>query len=308
MAGLICVILFLSLAAIISVVGFIHYVRPAQMLNQLEKAASGGIGTSDSQDRDQSSFALQLLGAVGSLMPPSPPEASLIKKEAVAAGFRLDSAPLVLNGLKISLAIVFLVIGFCCRNIGGPPIAVILIPVFLAVGGYLLPGLVLSRLIHRRQEQIRHALPDALDMLVVCCEAGSGLDQAILNVGREFQVVHRALSEEFALVNMEILAGASRAAALRNLATRTGEDELKKLVAILIQTDRFGTSIADALRTQADFMRVKRRQIAEEKAGKVGVKLVFPIFFFCMPALSIFVMGPGLIQLMANLSSLSGVK
>lgn len=304
MAALICVSLFILLAAVISAIGFFQYVRPAQMLNRLEKA-SAPLGMIETQDRERSSIAAQLLGAVGSLMPPSAGEANLMKREAIAAGFRFESAPVVMTGLKISLALLFLVIGFFCRHIGGPPIAVFLIPAFLAVFGYLLPGLVLSRMISRRQEQIRHALPDALDMLVVCCEAGCGLDQAILNVAREFQLVHRALSEEFSLVNMEILAGASRSAALRNLATRTGEEELKKLVAILIQTDRFGTSIADALRTQADYMRVKRRQIAEEKAGKVGVKLIFPIFF-CMPALCILVMGPGLIQIMNNLSSLSG--
>ena len=100
---------------------------------------------------------------------------------------------------------------------------------------------------------------------------------------------------------MEMLAGGSRIEALRNFATRTGEEELKKLVAILIQTDRFGTSVSEALRTQSEFMRVRRRQIAEEKAGKVGVKLVFPIFFFCMPALMIIVAGPGMLQLFKNL-------
>jgi tight adherence protein C len=147
---------------------------------------------------------------------------------------------------------------------------------------------------------VRLGLADALDLLVVCCEAGCGLDQAILNVSREFATVHRALSEEFATINMEVLAGSSRSAALRNFATRTGEEEVRKLVAILVQTDRFGTSIADALRTQADYMRIRRRQVAEEKAGKVGVKLVFPIFFFCMPALVVLVAGPGMIEIMKS--------
>ena len=135
-------------------------------------------------------------------------------------------------------------------------------------------------------------------MLVVCSEVGCALDQAIQYVSREFKTVHPALSDELSLLNAELLAGATRAAALRSFATRTGEEEIKKLVAILIQTDRFGTSISESLRTQSDFMRVRRRQLAEEKAGKVGVKLVFPIFFFCMPSLVIVVAGPAMLQLL----------
>jgi tight adherence protein C len=190
--------------------------------------------------------------------------------------------------------------GFLCRNLSPVPVLHLLIPAGGIAFGYILPGFGLGRMIARRRERVRLGLADALDLLVVCCEAGCGLDQAILNVSREFTTVHRALSEEFALINMEVLAGSSRSAALRNFATRTGEEEVRKLAAILIQTDRFGTSIADALRTQADYMRIRRRQVAEEKAGKVGVKLVFPIFFFCMPALVILVAGPGMIEIMKS--------
>jgi len=200
-------------------------------------------------------------------------------------------------------------VGFLLRDHAPNPMLRLIMPAFFGLVGYMGPGIVLGRLTSRRQEQLRYALADALDMLVVCSEAGCALDQAILNVSREFKMVHKALSEEFSLVNMEIMTGASRADALRNLASRTGEEELKKLVAILIQTDKFGTSIADALRTQADFMRVKRRQSAEERAGKVGVKLIFPIFFFCMPSLIVVVMGPALLELMKNfLPSLNGAN
>ena len=136
---------------------------------------------------------------------------------------------------------------------------------------------------------------------MISTEAGCALDKALVNVSREFTSFHPAISEELTLVNMEMLAGGSRIEALRNFANRTGEEELKKLVAILIQTDRFGTSVAEALRTQSEFLRVRRRQLAEEKAGKVGVKLVFPIFFFCMPSLTIIVAGPGMLQLFKNL-------
>jgi len=131
------------------------------------------------------------------------------------------------------------------------------------------------------------------------------MDQALINVARELKSAHSAVSEELNIVNMEIMAGTTRAEALRSFARRVGEDEIKKLVALLIQTDRFGTSVADALRTQSDYLRIKRRQEAEERAGKVGVKLVFPIFFFCLPSLLIVTAGSGILQLVHNLGSIN---
>ena len=132
------------------------------------------------------------------------------------------------------------------------------------------------------------------------------MDQAIVNVSRELKKVHPAVSEELSLVNMEIMAGTSRSDALRNFARRVGEEEVKKLIAILVQTDRFGTSVSEALRTQSDYLRIRRRQEAEERAGKVGVKLVFPIFFFCLPSLLVVTAGSGFIQLFRNLGAMNG--
>ncbi|HOK44654.1 MAG TPA: type II secretion system F family protein, partial [Bryobacteraceae bacterium] len=160
---------------------------------------------------------------------------------------------------------------------------------------------ILEHLIDRRREQIRFALPDALDLMVVCMEAGLGLDQAIANVSRELMRTHKALCEELGLVTLEMRAGKRRGEALKNLADRTGEQELRKLVATMIQADRFGTSIAEALRTHSDFMRVRRRQEAEERAAKVGVKLVFPIFFFILPSMLLVAAGPGILQLVKQL-------
>jgi tight adherence protein C len=159
----------------------------------------------------------------------------------------------------------------------------------------------LEKMMDKRQERLRLSLPDALDLLVVSVEAGLGLDQAMLNVSRELITAHKELSEELRMVMLEMRAGKRRIDALRNLAERTGEAELRKLVAILVQTDRFGTSIADSLRTHSDFMRVRRKQQAEERAGKVGVKLVFPIFFFILPAMLIVAAGPGILQLFKHL-------
>ena len=199
------------------------------------------------------------------------------------------------------LAVGMAILGLALRGRVNNRILTVILPVAAAGVGYLLPGLILGRLVKRRQEQIRFALPDVLDLLVVCSEAGCGLDQSMVNVCRELKTVHPAVAEELSFVNMEIMAGKGRADALRNFGRRTGEDEVKKLTAILIQTDRFGTSVSDALRTQSDFLRIRRRQEAEERAGKVGVKLVFPIFFFCLPSLLVVTAGPGMLQLFQNL-------
>jgi tight adherence protein C len=170
------------------------------------------------------------------------------------------------------------------------------IPVGAGLIGYFLPSLYLDSAITSRHERLRLSLPDALDLMVVSVEAGLGLDQAMQYVGRELATTHPELCLELQMVNLEIRAGARRVEALRHLADRTGEPELRKLVAVMIQTDRFGTSIADSLRTHSDFMRVRRRQEAEERAGKVGVKLVFPIFFLILPSMLVVAAGPGLLQ------------
>ena len=142
--------------------------------------------------------------------------------------------------------------------------------------------------------------------MVIAVEAGLGLDQAIQYVGKELKITHTDISDEFDILTLEMRAGKRRAEALRNLADRTGEREISKLVAVLIQTDRFGTSVADSLRTHSDFMRVRRRQEAEERAGKVGVKLVFPIFFCILPAMMIVAAGPGVLQLFKYLIPMMG--
>ncbi len=163
--------------------------------------------------------------------------------------------------------------------------------------GWFFPGLALEHLVTARQERIRFSLPDALDMIVICIEAGHALDQAFVRVAKELHATHPDICDEFSLVNLEMRAGKRRAEALHNVAERTGEKELQKLIAIMIQSDRFGTSVAESLRVHSEFMRIRRRQDAEERAGKVGVKLVFPIFFFILPSMLIVAAGPGLLQI-----------
>ena len=162
-----------------------------------------------------------------------------------------------------------------------------------AVAGFILPDIWLGRRIKARQQILRLALPDALDLLVICMEAGLGLDQALLYVGQELRIAHPELCEEFDMVNAEMHVGKTRMDALRSLATRTGVEDLQALVATLVQTDRFGTSVAQSLRIHSDDLRTKRRQRAEEMAAKTTVKMVFPLVFFIFPALFVVILGPG---------------
>jgi tight adherence protein C len=162
--------------------------------------------------------------------------------------------------------------------------------------GYLLPGLVLGRLTELRKREIREGLPDALDLFIVCVEAGCGLDQAIVKASDELGLTYPALTYELRLITTEIRAGKSRMEAFKNFAARTLVDDVQSLVALLVQTDKFGTSIAQALRTHAETSRIKRRQNAEERAGKIGVKLVFPLVLFLFPALYIVILGPAVIS------------
>ena len=162
-----------------------------------------------------------------------------------------------------------------------------------AVVGYLIPGYIVARRIRLRKKQIQNGLPDALDLLIVSLEAGLAMDQAILKCSEELVIAYPALSQELQLVNTETRAGKPRVEALKNFAKRTQVDDVRALVAMLVQTDRFGTSVAQALRTHAEESRVKRRQRAEERAAKLSVKLIFPLVFFLLPAFFVVAVGPG---------------
>ncbi len=299
--------IFLGLTGAITAFGYKHYVRPGLMLDQLASSRSNALPRQlgGNEAPDDASFSFEkFLAPIGNLLPVSPQDAQFAKQELSAAGFRSSSAVAVFFGCKLCLAAVFVLGALLVRDHFDSPLLRVILPVVGGGLGYLLPVFVLGRMVKTRHRLIRQALPDVLDLLVICTEAGCGLDQSIVNVSRELKSVHPAVSEELGMVNMEIMAGTTRAEALRNFARRTGEDEVKKLVAILIQTDRFGTSVAEALRTQSDFLRIRRKQDSEEKAGKVGVKLVFPIFFFCLPSLVVVTAGPGMLQLFTSFGSL----
>ncbi len=180
-----------------------------------------------------------------------------------------------------------------------PPLWYILIVAAVA-GGFFLPGFWLESRLSKRRREIQNGLPDALDLMVVCIEAGSGLDQAILKTAEEIYFAYPALGDELRILNSEIRAGKTRIEAFKSLAQRTKVDDIRALTAMLVQTDRFGTSIGQALRTHADNSRTRRRQRAEEAAQKIGVKLVFPLVFCFFPAFYVVVLGPAVIMFVRN--------
>jgi len=291
----------------ISAVGYWMYARPSRFqkrLGTLEEAAAVTLGSSGAPDR---AWIVRVVETIGEKVPLSPLEASVVRRTMLAAGFRSDRAVTIYYGVKVVSALVFVVFaGFVWSWLSNPMLRLMVWPA-LAAAGFYLPNLGLDMLVSRRQERIRFALPDALDLMVVCMEAGLGLDQAISSVSKELLLTHKDLSEELGLVTLEMRAGKRRMEALKNLGERTGEPELRKLVATMVQADRFGTSVAESLRTHSEFMRVKRRQAAEERAAKVGVKLTFPIFFFIMPAMMLVAAGPGVLQLIRGMSRLMKV-
>jgi tight adherence protein C len=300
----IAIVFFLLILAAIGAFGYYFYAKPSRMLDQLENAKQS-YPQSRAAAGERSALLPQLLRYIGALLPLSPQDTALARRELIAAGIRNESATQILFGSKLLLAGVLLGIALIFRSDIGNPILRLIGPIAACGLGFSFPSFLINRRIGKRHTEIRLALPDVLDLLVICTEAGCGMDQALVNVARELKSAHPAVSEELNIVNMEIMAGTTRSDGLRNFARRVGEDEIKKLVAVLIQTDRFGTSVADALRTQSDYLRIKRRQEAEERAGKVGVKLVFPIFFFCLPSLLIVTAGSGILQLIHNLSSIN---
>jgi len=294
---LISIFVFAGLLGFILYLGYRFYARPGRVYEQLGGPASLGVPSVDRTEAGELNVVVSMVEQLGHAIPIGEDDESIVRHDLIAAGYRSDNAVWIYFGLRALTVIALLGLALIFRNnVTSNPILSIVFPIAAGVAGWFGPSFFLDYMVSARQQRIREGLPDTLDLIVVCVEAGLALDQAMQHVSRELMDVHPDISREVEMVNLEIRGGKRRAEALRGLADRTGEPELSKLVAVMIQTDRFGTSIADSLRTHADFMRVRRRQEAEERAAKVGVKLVFPIFFLILPAMLIVVAGPGLLQ------------
>ena len=225
-------------------------------------------------------------------VPKSPKEMGRLRRRLAMAGHPDASAVLVFALAQLITPLLFVTVTLWFAGMRGG----LLFGLFAGAIGYMLPGVILARKIELRKRAIREGLPDALDLFIVCVEAGCGLDQAIVKASNELEITHPDLAYELRLITTEIRAGKPRLEAFKNFAARTKVDDVQSLVALLVQTDKFGTSVAQALRVHAETSRTKRRQNAEERAGKIGVKLVFPLVLFLFPALYIVILGPAVIS------------
>ena len=257
------------------------------------------------ENRPASELAERIASPFSRLVPPSAAEAQKLQKQLMQAGFRSSSAPGVYRAIQLATMAAFpATVALACALLARPLSSALFWILAAFIIGFSLPRYALRRMIRSRQQLIRWGLADALDLMVISIEAGLGLNAAMMKVSSELKEVHPDISEEFELANLEIRVGRERDEALRNLADRTGVDDLRSLVAMLIQTDRFGTSIAKAIRAFSDSLRTKRRQRAEQAAQKAAVKLLFPLACFLFPTLFIAILGPAALQLMDTLGKM----
>jgi len=262
-------------------------------------------GVSLLDDASGEGFAERIASPLNKLLPPSAAEARKLQKQLMHAGFRSQNASMIYRAIQIGvLGGLPAAVALTCAVLARPISSAFLWILFSFVVGFFLPRYVLGRMIRARQLRVRWGLADALDLMVISIEAGLGLNAAMMKVSSELREVHPDISDEFELANLEIRVGRERDEALRNLAERTGVDDLRSLVAMLIQTDKFGTSIARAIRVFSDSLRTKRRQRAEQAAQKAAVKLLFPLACFLFPTLFIAILGPALLQLMDTLGKM----
>jgi tight adherence protein C len=268
--------------------------RSALGRRRLEQLVTGSTPRGSARELRLTDAADPRLQRLTTIIPRSPKEMNRIQRRLARAGLYSPNAAILYCVAEVVSPLAFGLATWAAFGsaTGIAPAAI------AAVVGFVLPSFVVARMTVKRQKQIQNGLPDALDLLIVCVEAGSSLDQALMKASDELEIAYPALTGELRLITTEIRAGRGRLEAFKNFAERTKVDDVRALVAMLVQTDRFGTSIAQALRTHADTSRTKRRQRAEERAAKLGVKLVFPLVFFLFPALYIVLLGPAVIKIL----------
>jgi len=292
---------FLFMVAAVTAAGYIFVLRPAR--------TADGQGTQiglNSPDLPVAQAAvLDMFRLIGEAVPEVGSRQATARDLLAAAGFRWPAAVSVFFGIKCGMALLVGTTALWAGLTFGTNRRVLLLPVMCGAGfGYMFPDRVLERLARRRVSELRRGLPAAIDLMVLSIEAGQGLDAAILDASRGLRVTHPALASEFTQLHLELRANPSRVEALQNFATRGRDMELRKFTHLLIDTDRFGTSLGPALRTHARYLRTRFRQNAQERARKVGVKLIFPVFFLIFPSVILVTLGPAVILLYTQLQTL----
>ena len=273
----------------------------AQRLHDLDDRAPAAVQSIEPNPME--SLAARLAEPINKLVPPSAANVKKLQRELMQAGYRSAAAPAIYRVTQMGLMIILPLLIVMVWTVLARPLSDALLPVFFAfAAGFLAPRFILSRMIAGRKLRITWGLADALDLMVITMEAGLGLNAAMLRVCEELKVVHPDISKEFELANLEIRVGRERSEALRNLADRTGVEDLNSLVGMLIQADRFGTSIARAVRVYSDSLRTKRRQRAEQAAQKAAFKLLLPLGALLFPTMFIIILGPALLNISDMLS------
>jgi tight adherence protein C len=288
------ILVFVVLFAVVAVIGFVFSTRNP-MTRRVEDVVAGspqGMELDLTRGAPQQSAFTSLLERVGTSVPQGKQETTSMRQSLIRAGYRESNAVNLMYGIKVVFPVFLVLLILFAWHTSN------LFPYIIAGGvGYLLPDYALQRLIHIRQKKIKKGLPDALDLLVICVEAGLSLDQALARTSKELGVAHPELSDELNLVVLEQAAGSVRGDAWRHLAERTGVDNVRHLVTTIIQAEQFGTSIAKTLRVHSETLRLKRKQMLEEQAAKTSVKLVFPLVLFIFPSILLVTLGPALLAI-----------
>jgi len=292
------ILLFLTIALVVFTLGAAVYAPSSVIGSRLR--ALGGKQTQPEKPAFKERIE-QALDPLSRALPLSPTEVSRTRAWLIQAGYRDPRHLTAYVGSRVLLGVLGMAGVVAVSGLNSP-----LLMVSVGALGFFLPRFWLKRMIRNRQRRITLALPDALDLTVICVEAGLALDQALMRVGEDLRHAHPELSNEFHLVNLEMRAGKPRVEALHNLAARTGVSDIRALVATLVQTDRFGTSVAQALRVHSDSLRTERRQRAEEQAAKTTIKMVIPLVLFILPSLLVVTIGPAIIQLVRTLMPVGG--
>jgi tight adherence protein C len=270
-----------------------HVSEPDLMKRRLSEVVAGTPAAPRRRESVVSEGPSQLARRVRSFVPKSPQDMGHIQRMLASAGYHGEWPAILFSAAQIALPVVAFVSVVATFGSGSP----VLFGAITGALSYYVPVFWLGRRIDDRRREIRNGLPDATDLLIVCLEAGSGIDQAIARVADELQIAYPSLARELELIGSETRAGKLRMEAFKNFAERTKVDDARSLVGMLVQTDRFGTSIGHALRAHADSSRTKRRQRAEERAAKLGVKLLFPLVFCLFPAFFTVILGPAMVQI-----------
>jgi tight adherence protein C len=302
--GELLVAFFLFTLTAVSAAGYAFVLKPSRA-----EGDGGRVGLPLALDHPDlpaaQAAAVDVFRMMGEALPPWAARTSELRRELAAAGYRWASAVPVLLGIKCASALMLAAAGAWVAVTFGEQASSAFVPGACGLAfGYMVPDRVLSRLARRRSVLLRRGLPAALDLMVLAVEAGQALDASILDTSRGLRISHPDLAAEFTQLHLELKANTSREDALRNFARRTRDTEIQKFAALLIDTDRFGASLAPALRTHARYLRTRFRQMAQEKARKVAVKLIFPVFFLIFPSVILVTLGPAVILIFTQMKNL----